>query len=170
MRSPEDPRPPSNPENAPADGPEEVATVRGPIDEALKLLPEGVFLITAAHDTERSGIRVRNVMRCADVPVLIAVASRKGHVIEPLIRDSHHFALCVVRPDDRLLMRKFPVGAEPVGGGDPFDAIPTEDLGSGAPVPKRCIAAFDCEVVRHFDLDADHEIYVGQVLTVKMFG
>ncbi len=180
MRSPKDPSsasPPGLPGSTGSprpgdcvDRPEEAGpAIRGPIDEALKLLPDGVFLITAAYDTERSGIRVMSVMRCADIPVLLAVAARKGHAIEPLIRDSHHFALCVVRPDDRLLKRKFPPGAEPVGGGDPFDAMPTENLGSGAPVPARCAAAFDCEVVRHFDLDADHEIYVGQVLAVKIF-
>ena len=36
-------------------------------------------------------------------------------------------------------------------------------------MPTRTIAAFDCEVVRHFDLDADHEIYVGQILKTKMY-
>jgi flavin reductase (DIM6/NTAB) family NADH-FMN oxidoreductase RutF len=107
-------------------------------------------------------------MRCATEPVLIACAARKGHSIEPLIRDSHHFAMCIIRPDDRLVLHKFPEGGEPRGG-DPFDAIPHESLGSGSPVPIRSMAAFDCEVVRHFDLDADHEIYVGQVLTVKVY-
>lgn len=147
----------------------EECAVHGPIREALALLPEGVFLMTAAYEDERTGLGVKGVMACADEPVLIAVATRKGHAIEPIIRDSRHFALCVVRPDDRLLRRKFPPGDEPRGGGDPFDVMPTEDLGSGSPVPTRCAGAFDCEVVRHFDLDADHEIYVGQVLAVKLF-
>ena len=158
--------PAKRPPGSDADGP---CAVRGPVLEALAMLPEGDFLMTAAFDGERTGLGVKAVMPCADEPVLIAVASRKGHAIEPIIRDSRHFALCVVRPDDRLLRRKFPPGAEPRGGGDPFDAMPTENLGSGSPVPTRCAAAFDCEVVRHFDLDADHEIYVGQVLAVKLF-
>lgn len=144
--------------------------VSGPVAEAVALLPTGVYLVTAHFEDERSGLRVMSAMPCATEPALIAVAARKGHAIEPLIRDSHHFALCIARLDDRLLLHKFPLGAEPRGGGDPFDAIPYEHLGSGSPVPTRCLAALDCEVVRHFDLDADHEIYVGQVLAAKVYG
>lgn len=147
--------------------PDPQGSVNGPLVEALAMLPDGVFIITSRFEDDRSGLRVLCAMPCATEPVLVAVAARKGHSIEPLIRDSHHFALCVVSPDDRLLLHKFPMGAEPRGG-DPFDAIPTLNLGSGSPVPARCPAAFDCEVVRHFDLDADHEIYVGQVLAVRV--
>ncbi|USN99201.1 MAG: flavin reductase [Phycisphaeraceae bacterium] len=143
--------------------------VTGPVDDVLALFPEGFFLITASFEDERSGLRVMSAMRCATEPVLIAVAARKGHAIEPLIRDSHHFALCIARDDDRLLLHKFPPGAEPRGGHDPFDSIPCEHLGSGSPIPLRCRAGLDCEVVRHFDLDADHEIYVGQVRAVKLY-
>ncbi len=140
-----------------------------PASDAMMYFPRGVYIITAEHEGDRSGIRVLTAHQCAEEPVLLAVAARKGHSIEPLIRDSHHFALCVVDPDDRLLSHKFPQGGEPVGGGDPFDSIPHEVLASGAPVPTRCIAAFDCEVVRHFDLEADHEIYVGQILKTKIY-
>ena len=135
----------------------------------MSFFPRGVYVMTAAFEDDRSGIRVLTAHQCSEEPILIAVAAKKGHSIEPLIRDSHHFALCVVDPDDRLLSHKFPQGSEPVGGGDPFDSIPHETLVSRSPVPTRCIAAFDCEVVRHFDLEADHEIYVGQILKSKIY-
>lgn len=41
---------------------------------------------------------------------------------------------------------------------------------TGSPVLLRSIVAFDCEVVRHFDLEADHELFVGQVLASRMYG
>lgn len=147
--------------------PDPHGSIKGPVGDALAMLPDGVFIITARFEDDRSGVRVLSAMPCATEPVLVAVAARKGHSIEPLIRDSHHFALCVVSPSDRLLIQKFPMGSEPRGG-DPFDAVSTLSLGTGSPVPARCPAAFDCEVVRHFDLDADHEIYVGQVLAVRV--
>ena len=136
---------------------------------AVAYFPRGLFVMTASFEDDRSGIRVLNAHQCSVEPVLIAVSAQKGHSIEPLIRDSRHFALCVVDPEDRLLCHKFPLGGEPIGGGDPFDSIPHERLVSHAPVPTRCIAAFDCEVVRHFDLEADHEIYVGQILATKVY-
>ncbi len=141
---------------------------------ALRMLPTGHYLMTAAHDGQRAGVRLRSVQRCADDPILLAVASRKGHAIDPLIRDSRAFAICLVEPGDRLLDRNFPIaqaGPEPGegDGDDPFIAIPTIELVTGSPIMTRCVAAFDCEVVRHFDLEADHELFVGQVLGVKIF-
>lgn len=136
---------------------------------SMAYFPLGSFLMTAGFEGERSGIRVLTACQCSAEPILIAVAAQKGHSIEPLIRDSRHFALCVVDPDDRLLNQKFPPGSEPVGGGDPFDSIPHEQLDSSAPIPTRSIAAFDCEVVRHFDLEADHEIYVGHILALRVY-
>lgn len=142
--------------------------------DALGLLPEGHYLMTAAHDGQRAGVRLRSVQRCADEPILLAVASRKGHAIDPLIRDSRSFAICLVENEDRLLARSFPpaqAGPEPGESldDDPFVAMPTTTLVTGSPIITRCIAAFDCEVVRHFDLEADHELFVGQVMAVKLF-
>ncbi|MEZ6317529.1 MAG: flavin reductase family protein [Phycisphaerales bacterium] len=140
---------------------------------ALGMLPEGHFLMTSAYDGQRAAVILRSVQRCADEPVLLAVASRKGHAIDPLIRDSRAFAICLIDPADRLLARKFPPaesGPEPGEDEvDPFDSIPTETMVSGSPIVRRCRAAFDCEVVRHFDLEADHELFVGQVMGVKVF-
>lgn len=142
---------------------------------ALAMLPEDHFLMTAAFEGQRSGVRLRSVQRCADEPILLAVAARKGHAIDPLIRDSRSFAICLIDADDRLLARSFPEAeAEALPGEgdpehDPFDAIPTRTLVTGSPVINRCRAAFDCEVVRHVDLEADHELFVGHVLAVKIF-
>lgn len=144
------------------------------LQAALAMLPESNFLMTAAFEGQRAGVRLRSVQRCANDPILIAVASRKGHAIDPLIRDSRAFAICLVQAEDRLLARSFPpaqAGPEPgeAEGDDPFIAIPTTELVTGSPIITRCIAAFDCEVVRHFDLEADHELFVGQVMGVKIF-
>lgn len=163
---------PGDPPNHMAD--EALANQDPVLQAALGMLPEGRFLMTAAHDGQRAGVRLRSVQRCADDPILLAVASRKGHAIDPLIRDSRAFAICLVDAGDRLLDRTFPpaeAGPEPDEGegDDPFVAIPTVELVTGSPIMTRCIAAFDCEVVRHFDLEADHELFVGQVLGVKIF-
>ncbi len=121
-----------------------------------------VCIMTASFEDARTGVRVLSVQQCATEPVLLCVAVRKGHSIEPLIRDSHHFGLCIVKPDDRLVIRKFPEDPHPEAE-DPFDAFTTLRFKSTAPIIGRSIAAFDCEVVRHFDLEADHELYVGMI-------
>ena len=51
--------------------------------------------------------------------------------------------------------------------GDPFDSVPVQTLQSGVPILKRSSLALDCEVVRHFDLEADCEIYMVAVLACR---
>lgn len=132
-------------------------------ERVLGLLPTMTCALTSAFEQRRGGVLVRRAMQCADEPVCIAVAVPTGHRIATLIRDSHTFALCLLDRSNRLLMRKFD-GRE---DGDPFDTIETVRLVSTSPIPVRAMAAIDCEVVRHYDLEADHEIYIGQVLAVR---
>ncbi len=130
---------------------------------ALAMLPSGCFVLTAAFETKRSGMIVRWVQPCADEPLLIAVAARRGHSIEPLIRDSHCFAVCRIDPEDKLMTRKFAVHRPPDDTGDPFDSMAVDTLATGSPIIRRSPLVLDCEVVRHFDLEADHELFIGLV-------
>ena len=43
-------------------------------------------------------------------------------------------------------------------------------LVTGSPLLSRSLISLDCEVLRHLDLEADHEIYVGQVLSAVVRG
>ncbi|MEM9066518.1 MAG: flavin reductase family protein [Planctomycetota bacterium] len=122
-----------------------------------------VQILTSAHDGTRSGAIALSVQLSALDPLLVSVALRRGHPIEPLIRDSRSFAICRVSADEKLLVRKFGEHAPPDEPDDPFDSLPTLTLETGSPVVKRAVAALDCEVVRHLDLEADHELFVGLV-------
>jgi flavin reductase (DIM6/NTAB) family NADH-FMN oxidoreductase RutF len=138
------------------------------VGRALGSLGRGLFLMTASYQNKRSGAVVRWVQPCADEPPLLCVALRTGHSINTLIRDSRSFALCAIE-DDRVLMRKFEARAPDVPG-DPFDWLETERMATGAPVLKRSTPVFDCAVLRHFDLEADHSLYVGQVVAARCNG
>lgn len=144
--------------------------------EALLRLPQPLYLMSAQFDGKRAGLFVRSLQVVADEPLLLAVAVRKGHPIDPLIRDAHAFAVGLVDPSDRLLARKFGGEASASGdsGGsgvhaDPFDCLPVDTLVTGAPVVRRCLVAFDCVVLRHLDLEADHELFVGQVFAGRIY-
>jgi len=89
------------------------------------------------------------------------VAIEKGQALSAIIRDSHGFALCQLHRDERILRRMLP--AMPENGVDPFISIPHMRTPAGAPVPLRAMSWFDCEMVRHIDIEADTEIYVGVV-------
>lgn len=131
-------------------------------------IPDSAFVLTSAHDDARAGAIAMSAQPVAEEPRLIAVALRRGHPIEPLIRDSRAFALCRVHADEKLLLHKFGDHTPPDEGGDPFASLPTRTLVTGSPILTKSIGALDCEVVRHLDLEADHELFVGLVRAAKM--
>lgn len=138
------------------------------IGSILERVPWATWVMTASHDGSRGGMVVRWVQRCATEPVLVSVSVRKCHSLEPLIRDSRSFALNLIDESDRLLLRKFDTFRAPDEGSDPFDALETQTWGTGSPILKRARAAIDCEVVRHLDLEADCELFIGQVMDARV--
>jgi flavin reductase (DIM6/NTAB) family NADH-FMN oxidoreductase RutF len=128
----------------------------------LEGIPAGVYVLTAAHDHDRSGTLVHWVQRCSVEPPMLMVALPKGQPIVPLIRDSRSFALCRIAEDDFFLMKKF--GTPPDRSEDPFVTLRTMRAVTGSPILFRAKSYLDCEVVRHLDFDTDHRLYVAQVL------
>lgn len=132
---------------------------------ALRWIPSANFVMAAAFEGARAAILVSWVQRCATEPMLVSVAVRKGRPIEPIIRDSHAFALSLLAPDDRLVLRRISDSDEHAGNA--LDSIDCETLRTGSPCVRRAVLALDCEVARHIDLDADHELYIGLVVASK---
>lgn len=154
--------------SAPVPVPDEAEVAR-----ALDRLPEATCLMTAAHDGDRAGMLVHGVLVASRVPPMIVVACRKGHAIDPILRDAHCFALGVVDPGDKLIPRRFRFSetaassrADPHAT-DPFDPFPDQRLVTGAPILDRCPVWFDCQIVRHFDLESEHELFVGLIVAVR---
>lgn len=133
----------------------------GDITRALRRIPSGRFLLTAAHDGARSAILVTWVQPCAAAPPLVMAALASSRPVTTLIRDSRGFALCQIAADDRFLSRKFAKAHEQ--GEDPFIGLETFTAASGAPIVRRAMSYLDCELVRHVDLEADCGLYVGLV-------
>lgn len=135
--------------------------------DVLTRIPGGLFVMTSSFEGKRGGVIVKSVMPVAEEPLLLAVAAWKGHGLEPIIRDSHFFGVSMIDPTDRVLVRRF--SGHLSEHGDQFDSVPTERIVSTSPILSRSIIAIDCEVVRHFDIEADHELYIGLVLGAKVF-
>jgi len=135
------------------------------ITRALEQIPCGLFVLTSAHDGLRSGVLTRWVQPCSIEPPLVMVAVEKGLAVEPLIRDSRHFALCQVGEGDRLLLRAFL--RTPERGDDPFVTLPAQVGPACSPIIDRALSSIECEVMRHLDLDVGYRLYVGRVLSAS---
>ncbi len=141
------------------------------VDSVLGLLPLGRYLMTGEFEQARAGAIVERAMACSHEPACVCVALPKGLRVSPIVRDSRAFGLMVIQGDAKLLMKKFgPRGdvnlaaPQPRMEVDPFDAMEVVTLVTGAPILVKSAGALDCEVIRHFDFDGDHEIFVGRVV------
>lgn len=137
---------------------------------ALATLPHGVWVLTAAHADRRAAALVDWVVPCGSDPALIGVVARKGHAVEPLIRDSHRFAVCQLDARDRSILRRFARAGTLEDWVDPFEGLEITRLVGGAPVLAASPIVFDCDVHRHLDIESDQELYVGLVLAGRVPG
>ncbi len=131
--------------------------------EALAQVPHGRFLLTAAAGDVRAGLLVDWVSPCGSSPPSIMLALPKGQPISPLIRDSRHFGLALIRGVDPLVERLFASRQE----SDVFLGL-TFHLGPhGSPILDRGEWALECELMRHLDIESDCELYVGIVRSIE---
>jgi flavin reductase (DIM6/NTAB) family NADH-FMN oxidoreductase RutF len=137
------------------------AAIRSSVAHVLDLVPSSTFLLTAAFSELRSAVTVRFVQQVATQPPMVLIAMEKGQTISPIIRDARNFALCLLDRNERNLLRLF--AQSPDQGVDAFLTVPHLTVPGGAPVPLRARGFIACEVVRHLDIEADHEVYIGMV-------
>ncbi|MSQ90209.1 MAG: flavin reductase [Phycisphaerales bacterium] len=137
------------------------AANRETVEHVLNLVPASSFLLTSAHGELRSGVIVKCVQQVAMHPPMLLVAMEKGQPLSPIIRDSRNFSICVLAKDDRITRKIFAVA--PDQGVDAFLTIPHLVAPGGSPVPLRALGYIACELIRHLDIDADYEVYIGMV-------
>ena len=135
-----------------------------PHREVASRMPLGRYLLTAAHGGARRGLLVNRVQHCAEEPPTILVSVRKGHALSPLIRDAATFGLCEVAPSDRILTRLFNRPTE-LQDEDPFLGHQLVETSCGnSPIPACSASWMMCELLRHLDIEADFEVYIGRIL------
>lgn len=141
---------------------EPAPAIRGALDR----LSNVSYLLATSHEGRRAAVMARSVGVCGDAPPMVCCAVRKGHWIGPIIRDSHRFTLSQVSCDDRLILRKFAEDAKR-SDADALEWLAVENLG-GMPTLAKSDVALVCEVVRRIDLEAGHELLVGQVIAARV--
>lgn len=137
------------------------ATAHAAMTGALQRIPTGLYVMMAAHEHRMHGVVIKFVQRVSVEPPLVLIALPKGQTIVPLIHDSRSFAICQIAADDRFMQRKF--GTDDGANEESLHGIDIQRRATGSPVLAKCQAFLDCDLVRHADIDGDHDIYVGLV-------
>ena len=138
---------------------------RRAVGKALGRIPQGMFILTACFEHRRRGVLVSWVQQASFDPPMVAVGLRKGRDIVPIIHEAHTFALSQIHPDDKLTLKKFTEIPRPghLRDDDPLAGIELIRRATGAPIIRKALSFLDCELVRHIDIDGDHDLYVGLI-------
>ena len=155
------------------------ATTRDRVGAVLGNIPQGRYIITATHERREGAVLVSWVQQVSFCPPMVLVALRRGRAIVPLIQESHTFALNQIAEGDALTVRRFarprpePARSSRRSEDDEIDYHPLQSIRTlrkrtGSPILAKAMGYMDCEVVRHIDIDGDHDLYIGTVLDADL--
>jgi flavin reductase (DIM6/NTAB) family NADH-FMN oxidoreductase RutF len=133
---------------------------------ALRMIPYGLYVLTAAHPDGRVAAGTLNrVTQASFEPPLVAVGVKTDSHAHALIKDTRAFALNVLGKGQQALAFAFFKPAELKGdtiSGEPFRAGAT-----GAPILSSTPAFIECTLEATVE-KGDHSIFVGKVVAVGL--
>src|SRR5688572_1816897 len=127
----------------------------------LRMIPYGLYVLTAAHGDRVAAGTVNWVTQASFEPPLLAVGVKTDSHAHALIKESKAFALNVLGKGQQAMAFTFFKPAERQGAtlsGEPFRAGST-----GAPILTNTPAYVECRLVGTVE-KGDHSIFVGEVV------
>lgn len=134
----------------------------------LWAMPTGLYVVGSRAGDERNLMTANLVVQVATEPRLVAVAVEAGAVTSRLIAGGAGFALSMLSPEDKAVVRRFvkPVPAADVdledGRAVSMRGEPVVEGPSGIPVLARAVAWLEC-ALRHSLSLGSHVLFVGEV-------
>jgi flavin reductase (DIM6/NTAB) family NADH-FMN oxidoreductase RutF len=126
-------------------------------------MPAGIYLLGSAFGGRRNLMTHNLAMQVAVEPKLLAVSVRKDALTHELVDKGGAFSLCLLRREDRALVRTFTKPAEEGPEPGMLGGFEVRDGATGVPVLRRAVAWLECEV-RHRLPVGDHTLFVGEVV------
>lgn len=129
---------------------------------ALGRVPSGLFVITARHGRQETGMLASWVQQCSFDPPLLTVAVRRERYLLDWLTVGAAFAVNVLPEGSKALVAHFGRGFEP---GEPaFDGLDVERHDGSAAALLAAHAFLDCRVADRVDAGGDHVLVVGRVV------
>ncbi len=129
--------------------------------DALGCFATGVTVVTAPTDQGGIGMTANSFSSISLTPPLVLWSPSKKSMRYPFFRDAEHFAIHVLRSDQKDLAQEFS------RRGDAFDQAPMTLSPHGVPLIDDCLARFECIQSTLHD-GGDHVIIVGEVQQVTL--
>lgn len=131
-------------------------------ETVLRLFPYGLYAVTVAHDGEEHAMTANWVTQAAFEPPMVTVAVENTSRTIELIRDAHHFGVCVLGEGQRELAGKL---------GRSSDKVPQKLKGirtrpgpvAGTPLLVDALGWLECRVITALPA-GDHTVVLGEVV------
>lgn len=131
--------------------------------DVMQLIPYGLYLLTTAHEETANIITCNWLTQISFDPLLVLVAIEKQSYSHQLLQKSEIFAINFLSKDQTQLARNMAA---------PHKIKPFKLAGvahhfgvTGAPLVDAAIAFLECEVRHTLEVDGDHTLFVGEVVT-----
>ncbi|MCE9565648.1 MAG: flavin reductase family protein [Planctomycetes bacterium] len=136
--------------------------VAGSFVEALGRIPSGLFVLTARHGGQETGMLASWVQQCSFDPPQVSVAVRSGRYVLDWLTDGAAFVVNVIPEGGKALIAHFGKGFEP---GEPaFEGLEVRRDGKEPPVLLTAHAYLECRVVNRIEA-GDHVLVIGRVVS-----
>lgn len=134
---------------------------------ALGRIPSGLFVVTARHGEQETGMLASWVQQCSFDPPLISLAVRQGRFLADWLAAGVSFAVNVLDDTQTDMIVHFGRGFAP--DEEPFSGLDIERAGGGAPVLSDCLAYLECRAEASIPA-GDHTLFVARIVGGRMLG
>ncbi|CAN5903012.1 hypothetical protein BH23PLA1_BH23PLA1_11940 [soil metagenome] len=134
-----------------------------PLALALGRVPSGLYILTARHNGQATGMLASWVQQAGFDPPLLTLALHRERYLGDWIVASGRFALSQIAAGQKRLLRHFARGFPP---GEPaFEGLePLDEVAQGGPVLAEALAYLDAELVHTIETGGDHRLLLARVV------
>jgi flavin reductase (DIM6/NTAB) family NADH-FMN oxidoreductase RutF len=125
------------------------------LDQALKKLTTGIYIVTSKQGTEINGMVASWISQVSFFPPLIMVAIKQGRRSHLMIEKGKVFAVHILNNKQKEMV--------PLFKNKKFLTTLFETKKTGAPIIKDVLAFLDCKLISKVT-PGDHTLFIGEVL------
>lgn len=130
--------------------------------QALRSITYGMYVVGCVEGPRVHGVTITWLSQCSFDPPLVVWACQRGAVSERMVRASRVFSVNVPESGDDHFLETFfkaqPQEAGRLGGYEYYVAQ------TGAPIFRRALAWWECELLDVWEQAGDHVLFVGRVV------
>ncbi len=132
-----------------------------PMAAALGRIPSGLFIVTARHGDQTTGMLASWIQQCSFTPPCVTVAIKQGRLLSEWLTEGARFTINLLDESQSDMLSHFGRGF--AAGQPAFENVPLLPASDAGPVLAEGLAYLHCEVQKRHPA-GDHDILIAHVL------